>query len=103
MKILLYIDNLMTRVQLEGTWRNAGAVVFTWGAKTGPDLIVIDLTSNAVMAQIQSLRAEYPNTEILVFGPHVDGEAFKQAKVAGTSSQVARGKVVERVLKLLQT
>ena len=102
MKILLYTDNLMTRAQLEGAWRNAGAVVFTSGAETGPDLIVIDLTSNAVLTQIQTLRAGYPDTEILVFGPHVAGEAFKQAKAAGASSQVARGKVVERILKRLQ-
>ena len=101
MKILLYTDNLMTRAQLEGTWRNAGATVFT-SAETEPDLIVVDLTANAVLAQIQMFRSDYPDTEILAFGPHVEGEAFKQARLAGTSSQVTRGKVVERVLKLLQ-
>ena len=94
----------MTRAQLEGTWRNAGAVVFTRGAEeAGPDLIVVDLTANAALAQIQALRTDYPHTEILAFGPHVDGDAFKQAKMAGATSQVARGKVVERVLKYIQT
>ena len=103
MNILLYSDNLMTRAQLEGTWRNAGAVVFTRITEAEPDLIVLDLTANAAMAQIEAFRAEYPDTEILVFCPHVDGDAFKQAKMAGASSQVARGKVVERVLKYIQT
>lgn len=103
MKILLYTDNLMTRAQLEGTWRNAGAVVFSQGAKAELELIVVDLSANAALAQIRAFRAEYPDTEILVFGPHVDGDAFRQAKVAGASGQVARGKVVERVLKLLPT
>jgi DNA-binding NarL/FixJ family response regulator len=101
MKILLHTNNLMTRAQLEDTWRKAGAEVFT-GAEYAPDLIVIDLTAPAALQQIQTLRDTYPQTEILVFGPHVDGEAFKQAKVAGATSQVARGKVVERVLKQLQ-
>ena len=100
MKILLHTDNLMTRAQLEGTWRNGGAAVFT-SDETEPDLIVVDLTANGVLAKIQMFRSDYPDTEILAFGPHVDGEAFKQARQAGTSSQVARGKVVERVLKLL--
>ena len=103
MKILLYSDNLMTRAQLEGTWRNAGAVVFSQDADAEPDLIVVDLGTSAALAQIKSLRADYPETEILVFGPHVDGDAFRQAKLAGASSQVARGKVVERVLKYIQT
>ncbi|NNF96910.1 MAG: hypothetical protein HKM94_08300 [Halobacteria archaeon] len=102
MKILLYTDNLMTRAQLEDTWRKAGAEVFNKGTETEPDIIVIDLTAGAVLAQIQTLRADYPHTDILAFGPHVDGEAFKQAKAAGATSQVARGKVVERVLKQLQ-
>lgn len=102
MKILLYTDNLMTRAQLADTWRNAGAEVFTRDMDVEPDLIVIDLTSSAVLVQIQALRADYPDTDILAFGPHVDGEAFKQAKASGANSQVARGKVVARVLKQLQ-
>lgn len=100
MKIMLFTDNLMTRAQLEGTWRNAGAEVFTT-AEAGPDLIVVDLTAATALTQIHALRQDFPNTEILVFGPHVDGDAFKQARTAGASSQVARGKVVERVLKQL--
>ncbi len=103
MKILLYTDNLMTRAQLEGTWHNAGAVVLTKGAGAQPDLGVVDLSANAALAQIEMLRADYPDIEILAFGPHVDGDAFKQARNAEASSQVARGKVVERVLKYIQT
>ena len=101
MNILLCSDNLMTRAQLEGTWRNAGAMVYS-SAETEPDLIVIDLTANTALERVEALRNEYPKSEILVFGPHVDGDAFKQARTAGASSQVARGKVVERVLKYIQ-
>ena len=103
MKIFLHTHNLMTRAQLEGTWRNAGAHVFTSETDYAPELIVIDLTAPAALQQIQMLHIKYPETEILVFGPHVDAEAFRQAKAAGASGQVTRGKVVERVLKRLQT
>lgn len=92
----------MTRAQLEGTWRKAGAYVFTSEAGNTPELIVIDLTAPAALQQIQMLHDKYPQTEILVFGPHVDGEAFRQAKTSGATSQVARGKVVERVFKQLK-
>lgn len=102
MKILLHTNNLMTRAQLQDTWRKAGGNVFTAEAESVPDLIVIDLTAPAALQQIQVWRDKYPATEILVFGPHVDGEAFKQAKTAGATSQVARGKVVERVLNKIK-
>jgi len=102
MKILLYAHNLMTRAQLEDTWRKAGAHVLISETESAPELIVVDLTAPAALQQIQMLHDKYPQTEILVFGPHVDGEAFRQAKAAGATSQVARGKVVERVLKQLQ-
>ena len=101
MKILLYTSNLMTRVQLEDTWRKAGAEVVAAETGSAPALIAIDLTAPSALQQIQTWRSRYPATEILVFGPHVDGEAFKQARAAGANSQVARGKVVERVLKQL--
>jgi hypothetical protein len=102
MKILLHTHNLMTRAQLEDTWRKAGADVFSTESGAQPELIVIDLTAPTAMKQIQIWRDRFPGVEILVFGPHVDGEAFKQAKLAGASSQVARGKIVERVMKQIQ-
>jgi DNA-binding NarL/FixJ family response regulator len=101
MKILLHTTNLMNLAQLEDAWRKAGAEVITADTGTAPALIVIDLTAPAALQQIQSWRAKYSATEILVFGPHVDGAAFKQARTAGASSQVARSQVVQRVLKQL--
>jgi len=62
---------------------------------------VVDLTVENAMEPIRRLRELYPDVEIVAFGPHVDGEAFKQAKAAGATGQVARGKVVERVLSWL--
>ncbi len=102
MNILLCTDNLMTRAQLEDTWRKAGAELISAGSRTMPDLILVDLTLDAAPAIIEALRTDYPGTELLVFGPHVDGDAFKQARNAGATSQVSRGKVVDRVLKQLK-
>ena len=102
MKILLCTVNLTTQAELEGTWSTAGAEILPRDSDSAPKLIVVDLTANRVLAQIESLQAKYPDIEILAFGPHVDGDAFKQARVAGTTSQVARSKVVERVLRQLQ-
>lgn len=62
---------------------------------------MVDLTVENAMEPIRRLRELYPDVEIVAFGPHVDGEAFKQAKAAGATGQVARGKVVERVLSWL--
>lgn len=53
------------------------------------------------MAAIQRLRVAQPAAPIVAFGPHVDGDAFKAARAAGANEVVARGAVVERVLRRL--
>lgn len=102
MRILLKTRNLFTRSQLEGAWGKAGARML--GDEVGvPDLIVLDLTLPDAEQEIARLRARFPGVELLVFGPHVDGTAFKRARTAGSTAQVARGKVVERVLARLNS
>ena len=103
MKILLWTDNLLTKSNLAGTWQNAGAELLPKKSGETPELIVVDLTARDAVEHIAQLRAQYTEAEILAFGPHVDGEAFKQAKAAGATGQVARGAVVERVLSKLST
>ena len=102
MRILLWTDNLLTRSNLENTWANHGAQVLRKGTDELPELVVVDLNARDVVTEIRRLRERYPDAEILAFGPHVDGEVFKQAKAAGASSQVSRGKVLERVLAILK-
>ena len=101
MNILLWTDNLLTRSNLAGTWQNAGATLLKKDSGETPELIVMDLTARDAIEHIRRLRGQYPEAEILAFGPHVDGEAFRQARAAGATSQVARGAVVERVLAKL--
>ncbi len=98
MKILLWSDDLMTRVRIEAAWKQAGAQMLKKHDTDAPDMIVVDLTARDAAPHIRRLRDAHPELPILAFGPHVDGEAFKAAKEAGASELVARGKVIERVL-----
>ena len=98
MKILLWSDDLMSRVRIESRWKAAGAQLLKRASAETPDLIVVDLTARDAAGHIRRLREQCPATEILAFGPHVDAEGFRAAKAAGASECVARGSAVERVL-----
>lgn len=98
MKILLWTDDLMSRVRIESGWKAAGAQMLRRDSGETPDLVVMDLLAKGGLEHIRRLRAAHPELPILAFGPHVDGDAFKQAKAAGASELVARGAVIERVL-----
>jgi DNA-binding NarL/FixJ family response regulator len=98
MKILLWCDDLMSRTRIESAWKAAGAQVLRKNTTETPDLVVMDLTARDALAEIARLQDAYPGVDILAFGPHVDGEAFKQAKAAGAREIVARGAVIDRVL-----
>ncbi len=102
MKILLWCDDLLSRTRIESGWKAAGAEILRKNSTELPDLAVVDLTARNAIAEIARMRAAYPGLGIVAFGPHVDGEAFKQAKAAGATEQVARGSVVERVLAKLK-
>jgi DNA-binding NarL/FixJ family response regulator len=101
MKILLWCDDLMSRVRIESAWKQAGAQVLKKNDPDRPDYVVMDLTARDALAHIERLRKDFPNVDILAFGPHVDGDAFKAAKAAGANELVARGAVVDRVLRRL--
>ena len=101
MKILLWSDDLMSRVRIESRWKAAGAQIIKKDSAEAPDLIVVDLIARDAAGHIHRLRAQYPTTDIIAFGPHVDGDAFRAARVAGASECVARGSAVERVLARL--
>lgn len=98
MKILLWSDDLMSRVRIESRWKAAGAQLLKRDSTETPDLIVVDLTARDAAGQIRRLHEQFPATDILAFGPHVDAEGFRAAKAAGASECVARGSAVERVL-----
>ena len=82
MKILLWSDDLMSRVRIESRWKAAGAQMLRRDAA----------------GHIRKLREQFPATDIIAFGPHVDADGFREAKAAGASECVARGSAVERVL-----
>jgi DNA-binding NarL/FixJ family response regulator len=101
MKILLWSDDLMSRVRIESRWKAAGAQLLRRDAAETPDLIVVDLTARDAAGHIRRFRGQFPSVDILAFGPHVDADGFRDAKAAGASECVARGAAVERVLARL--
>jgi len=101
MKILLWSDDLMSRVRIESRWKAAGAQMLRRDGDQTPELIVVDLTARDAAGHIRRLREQYPSIDILAFGPHVDADGFHAAKAAGASECVARGSAVERVLARL--
>ena len=100
MKILLWTDDVMSRVRIESRWKTAGAQILKRHSPEAPDLIVVDLTAAAALGQMRRLRAAFPEVSIIAFGPHVDGAAFTRARAAGATHAVARSKVVEQVLSM---
>jgi len=102
MKILLWCDDLMSRVRIESAWKAAGATVLRKTDPEAPDLAVVDLTAREALATIERLRGAIPDLTIVAYGPHVDAEGFQAAKASGASEVVARSAVVERVLRRLQ-
>lgn len=103
MRIRLHCKELMTRTRLASRWQAAGARVLRPDAPETPELIVVDLGEPGAIDTLAAERARYPAAHIVVFGPHVEGEALRAAKQAGADEAVARGKVAERVLKRLAT
>ncbi len=101
MKILLWSDDLMSRVRIESRWQAAGAQLLKRDSAETPDLVVVDLTARDAAGHIRRLREQFPATDILAFGPHVDADGFREARAAGASECVARGSAVERVLARL--
>ena len=102
MRIDLLCDNLLTRTRLQETWKRAGCDVRRLGDEVG-DFVVVDLSARGAIERIGELRARLPEVEILAFGPHVNGEAFKAARAAGATRLVARGSVLDRVLRRLRS
>lgn len=99
MKILLWCDDLISKMRLESAWKAAGATVLKKNSSEAPDCIVIDLGVRDASGHIARLRATHPETEIIAFGPHFDAEAFEAAKLAGASEIAARGTIVERITR----
>lgn len=102
MKILLWSDDLMTRVRLDSAWTAAGATVLKKNSVEAPDCVVIDLGARDALGHIERLRAAHPQLEIIAFGPHYDADAFKAAKAAGASEMAARGSIVERLTRKMK-
>jgi DNA-binding NarL/FixJ family response regulator len=101
-RIRLHCRDLMTRTRLASRWQAAGAQMLRSDSTEAPELIVIDLGEDGALDTLAAERARHPAAHILVFGPHVEGEALLAAKTIGADEAVVRGKVAERILKRLR-
>ena len=102
MKVLLWCDDLMSRMRLDSAWKAAGVTVLKKTTAETPDCIVVDLAVRNACDRIAQLRASHPTVEIIAFAPHFDAEAFQAAKEAGASEIAARSSIVERITRRMQ-
>lgn len=102
MKILLWCDDLISRMRLESAWKAAGATLLKKTGGEVPDCIVVDLGVRDACGHIGRLRAAHPEVDIIAFGPHFDAESFAAAKAAGATEIAARGSIVERITRRLK-
>lgn len=101
MNILLRTDDLMSRVRLSSHWAKVGHEVTTTPGAVTPDMVVVDLSNRQALDRLRQDRTAFPATTIVAFGPHVDGETLKNARMAGADHAIARGSVLEKVLQML--
>ena len=101
MNVLLRTDDLMSRVRLSSRWAKSGHEITIAPGATIPDMIVVDLSNRQALDRLRQDRTAFPTTTIVAFGPHVDGETLKNARVAGADHAIARGSVLEQVLQML--
>lgn len=101
MKILLWCDDLMSRMRLESAWKAAGAALLKKKTTETPDCIVIDLAVRNALDHIRQLREAHPDVDIIAFGPHFDADMFAQAKEAGANEVAARGSILQRITRRL--
>ena len=102
MKILLWTDDLMTRVRLDSAWTSAGATVLKKNSAEVPEIVVVDLGARDALGHIARLHAAHPGIEIVAFGPHFDADAFHAARAAGASEMAARSSIVERLTRKMR-
>ena len=80
MNIILWTDDIMSRVRIESRWKNVGANIVKRGDEGTADLMVIDLQAQEALQTIKRLRATRPDMYLIAYGPHVDGAALKTAR-----------------------
>jgi hypothetical protein len=85
--IVAMVDDLMDRSRLSAAIAD---VVFarTVEACAGADVVVVDLVRHG--AWVAAVRAAVPGARIVAFGPHVDEDAFAQARADGADLALAR-------------
>jgi hypothetical protein len=86
-RIVAFVTDLMDRSRLTGV---DGGIEFTEELERAraADVVIIDLARHA--DTVAAVRAVAPDARIVVFGPHVDGDALARARADGADRALAR-------------
>nr|CRH07345.1 conserved protein of unknown function [Candidatus Magnetococcus massalia] len=98
--ICLKSKDLLTRTQLESSWKMQGLTTSRQPDGETTRLIVIDLRDGDALEQISQSLEGFPQAQVVAFGPHVDGERLKAAKTAGAHTVLARSAVKDKVQEM---
>lgn len=114
-RVLAFVTDLITTSRIQGAARGTGVHVdFVRDTETlngaarasRPGALLIDLQVHGadVESVIQSLKSDEATAEIpiVVFGPHVEGEALRDARTAGADRVLARSAFVRRLPDILR-
>ncbi len=117
-RVVLVCDDLLLRSRLEPLIAAAGAraevgsgaaALLAAGAEgpagtDAPSAFVVDLSlrRSPAAATISDLRARFPNTPIVAFGPHTDRASLAEAAALGCHAVLARSRAVRELPEILR-
>jgi tryptophan synthase alpha subunit len=105
--VAVLTGDLFFRVKIEAVAKAAGVPVRFAGSveeARGAATVLVDLADGVqAIEAVGALKAGTEAPVVVAFGPHREGEAFRQARAAGADRVLARSAFVERLPELLRT
>jgi hypothetical protein len=104
--VAVLTGDLFFRAKIEAVAKAAGVPVrFAGSAEEarGAATVLVDLADGArAIEAVGALKAGSEAPFVVAFGPHREGEAFREARDAGADRVLARSAFVERLPELLR-
>lgn len=113
-RVILLSEDLLLRPRLEALIAAAGGIPETCSSPDGaarvlaaaepPGAVVVDLSARGFSPReiISSLKARFPETPIVAFGPHTDREALSDAAARGCRKVLPRSRAVRELTQILR-
>ena len=115
LKIVLFTNDLMFQSRVGATVRAAGNELIVvrsidmlrerWTEATPPAWIVLDLSFRNLDLEstVSAIQTEYPETQTLAYGAHVDIDALENARRLGIHHVLTRGQFDRDMARWLGT